>query len=72
MLCAKGGFNLHKFISNDKAAIDAISHEDCLKDLQNVDITKDTLPIERALGAQWWVESDTLQFRVELKDQPFI
>ena len=28
MLCAKGGFNLHKFISNHKAVIDAIPHED--------------------------------------------
>ena len=70
MLCARGGFNLHKFISNHKAVIDAIPHEDRSKDLQNLDITKDTLPVERALGVQWCVESDTLQFRVELKDQP--
>lgn len=70
MLCAKGGFNLHKFISNHKSVIDAIPHEDRSKDLQTLDITKDTLPIERAIGVQWCVESDTLQFRVELKDQP--
>lgn len=69
-LCEKGGFNLHKFISNHKAVIDTIPHEDRSKDLQNLDITKDTLPVERALGVQWCVESDTLQFRVELKDQP--
>ena len=50
--------------------IDAIPHEDRSKDLQNLDITKDILPVERALGVQWCVESDTLQFRVELKDQP--
>ena len=70
MLCVKGGFNLHKFISNDKAVINAIPHEDRSKDLQNLVITKDILPVERALGVQWGVESDTLQFRVELKDQP--
>lgn len=70
MLCAKGGFNLHKFISNHKSVIDATPHEDRSKDLQTLDITKDTLPIEWALGVQWCVESDTLQFRVELKDQP--
>lgn len=58
------------FISNHKAVIDAIPHEDHSKDLQNRDITKDTLPVERALGVQWCVESDTLQFRVELKEQP--
>ena len=36
-----------------------------------MDLNKDVLPIERALGAQWCVESDHLQFRVELKDRPF-
>ena len=69
-LCEKGGFNVHKFICNHKSVIDAIPNEDHSKDLQNLDITKDTLPIERALGVQWYVESDTLQFKVQLKDQP--
>ena len=50
--------------------IDAIPHEDRSKDIQSLDITRDTLPIERALGVQWCIESDTLQFRVELKDRP--
>ena len=59
-LCEKGGFNLLKFISNQKSVIDAIPNEDRSKDLQNLNITKDTLPIERALGVQSCVESDTL------------
>ncbi len=29
-----------------------------------------TLPVERTLGIQWNVESDTLGFRITLKDQP--
>ena len=70
MLCAKGGCNLHKLISNHKALIDAIPHEDGSKDLQNLDITKDTVPVESAPVVQWCVKSDTLQFRVELKDLP--
>ena len=69
-LCQKGGFNLHKFISNHKKVIDAIPLQDRAKNIQNLDITQDLLPVERALGVQWCVESDTLQFRVELKDQP--
>ena len=36
-----------------------------------LDLNKDVLPIERALGVQWCVDSDHLQFRVELKDRPF-
>ena len=69
-LCQKGGFNLHKFISNHKKVIYAIPLQDRAKNIQNLDITQDLLPVERALGVQWCVESDTLQFRVELKDQP--
>lgn len=69
-LCQKGGFNLYKFISHHKAVIESIPHEDRSKDLQTLDITKDILPVEQALGVQWCIESDTLQFRVELKDQP--
>ena len=48
-LCEKGGFNLHKFI---KAVIDPIPHRDRSKDLQDLNITKDILPVERALGVQ--------------------
>lgn len=67
-LCAKGGFNLHKFVLSHKAVIDAIPHEDRLKEIESLDITKDTLPIERALGVQWYIASNTLQFTVDLKD----
>ena len=49
---------------------DAIPQDDLSKVLQNLDITKDMLPVEHALGVQWCVKSDSLQFRVELKDQP--
>lgn len=70
MLCRKGGFNLHKFVSNHKAVIDSILQDDCSKVLQNLDLTKDVLAVEHVLGVQWCVESDSLQFRVELKDQP--
>ena len=66
-LCGKGGFNLHKFVSNHKAVTDAIPQDDCSKVLQNLDITNDVLPVKHALGVQWSVESDSLQFSVELK-----
>lgn len=70
-LCERSGFNLHKFVSNHKAVIDAIPLQDQSKDIQNLDFTNDSLPVERALSVQWCVESDALQFRVVLKDQPF-
>ena len=37
-----------------------------------MDPTRDALPIERALGVQWCVESDTFKFRIGLADRPLI
>ena len=70
-LCSKGGFNLHKFVSNSKKVIEAIPKDQRAKGVMELDLNKDVYPIERALGVQWCVESDHLQFRVELKDRPF-
>jgi len=35
-----------------------------------LDLNYDALPIERALGVQWCVESDTFRFRITIKDKP--
>ena len=69
-LLAKGGFNLHKFISNSKDVIEGIPKEQRASGIKELDLAKDGLPIERALGVQWCVQSDELRFRVELKDRP--
>ena len=69
-LCNKGGFNLHKFISNRREVIETIPVEQRAKEIKELDVTKDLLPIERALKVQWFVESDELHFGVELNDRP--
>ena len=69
-LLARGGFNLHKFISNSKKVIKAIPKEQRASGIKELDLSRDVLPIERALGVQWCVQSDALQFRVVLKDKP--
>ena len=38
--------------------------------LNDLELSFDDLPIERALGIQWFVESDSFQLRLLLKDQP--
>ena len=40
------------------------------KDVKTLDLQSDDLPIERALGVQWCVESDTFKFRITMKDKP--
>ena len=69
-LCKKGGFRLHTIISNSQAVIDAIPREERAKCIKNLVLDRDVLPIERALGIQWCVESDTIQFKIELSDRP--
>ena len=69
-LLARGGFNLHKFISNSKKVIKAIPKEQRVSGIKELYLSRNVLPIERALGVQWCVQSDALQFRVVLKDKP--
>ena len=71
-LCKEGGFHLHKLVSNEKAVLDTVPTNERAKGIQNLDLEQDSLPIERALGVQWCVESDTLQSRADLTYQPQI
>jgi len=71
-LCSKSGFTLHKFSSNSKAVIETIPPHERALDVQDIEDDKGSAPaIDRALGVQWCIESDTFQFRITLKDRPF-
>ncbi|XP_071497310.1 uncharacterized protein [Diadema antillarum] len=69
-ICAKAGLKLHKLMSNSKEVLQSFPPEDMAKGLADLDLDFDTLPVERALGVTWCVESDTLQFKIELQDRP--
>ena len=60
----------YKFISNSKEVISAIACEDYASTLKNLDLHSDRVPIERALGIYWCVESDTFQMRITLQGTP--
>ena len=68
--CANGGFNLTKFVGNTERIINSIPDEHRAENVKNLTLGKDKLPIERALGVIWCIESDTFNFRIELKDKP--
>ena len=61
-LLAKRSFRLTKFISNDREVIESVPEPDRAKSVANLDLDK--LPIERALGVHWNVESDAFTFRI--------
>jgi len=69
-MCRRGGFKLHKFTSSHKEVIEAIPIQDRAKGIQSIDLDKEALPLEHALGVQWCIESESFQFRIVLKDRP--
>lgn len=66
-LCHKGGFTLEKFVSNSRGVLQAIAAERRAKDLKELDLDHDKLPVERALGLLWCMETDSFRFKIELK-----
>ncbi|XP_071103398.1 uncharacterized protein [Haliotis cracherodii] len=69
--CAEGGFKLTKFTANSRNLLRSIPQEHHSKELQTRDLDYDELPVERALGMQWHINSDVFGFSVHLKSQPF-
>ena len=63
-LCRRGGFNLTKIVSNDREVISSFSPENLRKNLQSVDLSRDKLPEEKALGVYWNVEEDVLGVKI--------
>ena len=68
--CAHGGFNLAKLVSNSRLVLKSVPDEARAQDVRTLKLGSGELPLERALGGQWAIESDTFGFRIILKDQP--
>lgn len=69
-MCAAANLCLHKFASNKTEVLESLPTEDHAKDLKDLDLRNDSIPIQRSLGTYWCIESDTLGFRIQLKDKP--
>jgi hypothetical protein len=58
-----GVFNrLHKIASNDKTVMSQFSKEDLGKDLTDLDIGDDSLPLQHSLGLTWNLNTDSFVF----------
>ena len=69
-MCAKAGLRLHKFVSNNHEVTESIPKSERAKNVKGQDLSFEDLPVERALGIEWSIESDDFQFRLVLKDRP--
>ena len=70
-ICERACLRLHKIVSNKREVLEAIP-ADHAKGIKELNLAVDPLPIERALGVMWCVESDSFRFRIELRDRPLI
>ena len=69
-LLSRGGFRLTKWVSNSREVMSAIPKGEWSKNLKSSDLHYQALPVERALGVQWDVESDAFTFQTVLKNKP--
>ena len=69
-MCAKGGFNLTKFTSNEKKVLVKIPEEKRRQGMKNEDLTKRYIPGEKSLGIHWNVDEDALMFGIKTIQNP--
>ncbi|XP_068684442.1 uncharacterized protein [Montipora foliosa] len=69
-LLSRGGFHLTNWVSNSRRVLDAIPEAERAKEVKNLDLSKEDLPFERALGVRWCIETDTFGFKIDLKHSP--
>jgi len=67
-LLEKGGFKLTKWLSNDRDVLQTIPEEERAKGIKEINLEKDNLPVERALGVTWCIETDNFGFKIAIKD----
>ncbi|XP_070552468.1 uncharacterized protein [Ptychodera flava] len=66
----KGGFRLTKWVSNSCEVLETIPKEERAKEIKDLKLEYDCLPVERALGTSWSVESDTIGFQMNIENRP--
>lgn len=67
-LCKKGGLRLHKFNSNQEAALSRLDPSERAANIEPLEFEPNQQ--ECALGIRWSIKDDTFSFNISLKDQP--
>ncbi|KAK7898591.1 hypothetical protein WMY93_019444 [Mugilogobius chulae] len=68
---AESNIRLHKFISNSRDVLKALSQEDCAAPVKDLDLSGETESIQRSLGLLWETSTDTFTFSVSTEPKPF-
>lgn len=62
---------LHKIDSNKREVMEAFPSQDHANDFKDLDFGSDALPMQRSLGLNWDLKSDTFTFKVSDEEKPF-
>ncbi|XP_028847241.1 uncharacterized protein LOC114796892 [Denticeps clupeoides] len=71
-MLAQSNLKLHKIASNDHKVVEAFPAAERAKDLKDLDLEKDNIPLQRSLGVLWNLENDCFTFHVTTEQKPFI
>ena len=69
-LLVHGNLRLHKFASSSKEVMAEFPSDDLTKDLKDLELSNDNLPLQRSLGLYWNLNTDTFTFRISCEDKP--
>lgn len=70
-MLAVSNLRLHKIASNCPVVMQAFPSTDHAKDLKDLDLAVDSLPVQRSLGLSWDLANDTFTFQVADSQKPF-
>ena len=65
-----GGFTINRWISNDREVMSSIPKTEWSKNAKDLNLSLDELPLERALGLYWDVQTDNLRFKINENRKP--
>lgn len=70
-MLAAANLKLHKVASNSATVMEAFPSEDRAKELKDLDLSADPLPLQRSFGVSWKLKMDCFTFRVSREVKPF-
>lgn len=70
-MLAESNLRLHKVASNCNQVMEAVPVEDRAKELKDVHLGVDPLPVQRSLGLCWNLQTDSFTYRVSNETKPF-
>lgn len=68
--CSKGGFTLTQWISDSREVLQSIPGELGSQTLCELNLDRDKLHVDRALGLQWCAETASFNFKLKVKEKP--